>query len=157
MGPRHIRPTHPDLSSFLVNDADSILFLFYCTYRANESPLAVLGGLRLQADRLSHIALTLAGAKKRTLKTGRGHFKDIMWINRVIDAEHGRESGTGGTAIVDICAAIGSVDHDLQCPARRAVKSHPDDLQPHALGHWLGNREDSLFEVADSNHSLTMD
>ncbi len=82
MSPRHIRPAHPNFSSFLVNHADSILF--YCTYRANESPLAVLGGPGLYADRLSHIALTLAGAKERTLETGRGDFKGVAPWNRIV-------------------------------------------------------------------------
>ncbi len=83
MGPRHIRPAHPHFSSLLVNDTNSILFYF--TYRANESPLSVQGGLRLYTDRLSHIALTLAGAKERTLQTGRGDFKRIAPGNRVVD------------------------------------------------------------------------
>lgn len=83
MSPRHIRPTHPNFSSFLVKHANSILFYF--TYRANESPLSVLGGLRLYTDRLSHIALTLAGAEERTPKTGRGDFQCIAPWNRVMN------------------------------------------------------------------------
>ncbi len=85
MDTRHIRPAHTYFSSFLVSNANSILFYFYFTYRANESPLSVLGSLRLYTDRLSHVALTLAEAEERALKTGRGDFKCIAPGNRVMN------------------------------------------------------------------------
>ena len=114
MGSRHVRPAHPDFSSFLVNDANSILF--YCTYPANESPLPVLGCFRLHTDRLSHIALTLAGAKERTLKTGRGHFQCIAPGNRVMDIKHIAQLSMDSGTIVK-CHPAGVVQQDPQYPA----------------------------------------